>query len=78
MQQDGVMAKYTIAKLIDCLANEYAYLCFEDETGTPEELKEYIEELHNKSYEELIEETWTDTDEQLKEYIENYENSTYR
>lgn len=72
------MTTYTREKLIDCLANEYAYLCFEDESGTPEELAEYIEGLHEMTYEQLIEETGYGTPDELKTFVEHYEESTYR
>ena len=78
MWKVGTMVKYTRAKLIDCLTNEYAYYCHED-GDEPDVLEEYVEELHKMNYEELVKETWTDTDEELKEYVDNYqEQNCYR
>ena len=72
------MTSYSREKLIDCLANEYAYLCHDGiEDGEMTE-EEYLSHIQGMSIEQLIEETWCDTPEELKEYVEHHEESTYR
>ena len=71
------MTHYTREQLIECLTNEFAWDCHDTEEP-PEVIKEFIEELHKMTGDELIKAT--DTDEEggmpMEEYVETWEGNT--
>ena len=64
------MPKYTRAQLIDCLTAEYHYICL-DSPPDGDELteEEYVEDLHDCTYSELVEETTKTGEDTLDEYV---------